>query len=200
MKTKVFYLSTKITVAVILVAVLVSRVMAADAPKLKFVPYSNDRAVVSLNNEASVTTKLTIENVSGDVVFYNDGSISEKVYSKVFDFKNLNDGEYKITASNKYVKNTMFFKVENNAIVENGTEPVSPFVEVKDDVLKISLLNHKLNNVEVSVYSQDGEVFTRSLCKDFSINAGFNLGRLESGDYAINITDGEKLYSYNFNK
>ena len=200
MKTKVFYLSTKITVAVILVAVLVSRVMAADAPKLKFVPYSNDRAVVSLNNEASVTTKLTIENVSGDVVFYNDGSISEKVYSKVFDFKNLNDGEYKITASNKYGKNTMFFKVENNAIVENGTEPVSPFVEVKNDVLKISLLNHNLNNVEVSVYNQDGEVFSKSLGKDFSINAGFNLARLESGDYAINITDGEKLYSYNFNK
>ena len=200
MKTKVFYLSTKIAVAVILVVVLVSRVMAADAPKLKFVPYSNDRAVVSLNNEASVTTKLTIENVSGDVVFYNDGSISEKVYSKVFDFKNLNDGEYKITASNKYGKNTMFFKVENNAIVENGTEPVSPFVEVKDDVLKISLLNHNLNNVEVSVYNQDGEVFSKSLGKDFSINAGFNLARLESGDYAINITDGEKLYSYNFNK
>lgn len=200
MKTKVFYLSTKITVAVILVAVLVSRVMAADAPKLKFVPYSNDRAVVSLNNEASVTTKLTIENVSGDVVFYNDGSISEKVYSKVFDFKNLNDGEYKITASNKYGKNTMFFKVENNAIVENGTEPVSPFVEVKNDVLKISLLNHNLNNVEVSVYNQDGEVFSKSLGKDFSINAGFNLARLESGDYAINITNGEKLYSYNFNK
>lgn len=200
MKTKVFYLSTKITVAVILVVVLVSKVMAADAPKLKFVPYSNDRAVVSLSNDASVTTKLTIENVSGDVVFYNDGSISEKVYSKVFDFKNLNDGEYKITASNKYGKNTMFFKVENNAIVENGTEPVSPFVEVKDDVLKISLLNHNLNNVEVSVYNQDGEVFSKSLGKDFSINAGFNLGRLESGDYAINITDGEKLYSYNFNK
>ena len=200
MKTKVFYLSTKIAVAVILVVVLVSRVMAADAPKLKFVPYSNDRAVVSLNNEASVTTKLTIENVSGDVVFYNDGSISEKVYSKVFDFKNLNDGEYKITASNKYGKNTMFFKVENNAIVENGIEPVSPFVEVKNDVLKISLLNHDLNNVEVSVYNQDGEVFSKSLGKDFSINAGFNLARLESGDYAINITDGEKLYSYNFNK
>ena len=200
MKTKVFYLSTKIAVAVILVVVLVSRVMAADAPKLKFVPYSNDRAVVSLNNEASVTTKLTIENVSGDVVFYNDGSISEKVYSKVFDFKNLNDGEYKITASNKYGKNTMFFKVENNAIVENGTEPVSPFVEVKNDVLKISLLNHNLNNVEVSVYNQDGEVFSKSLGKDFSINAGFNLARLESGDYAINITNGEKLYSYNFNK
>jgi len=200
MKTKVFYLSTKITVAVILVVVLVSKVMAADAPKLKFVPYSDDRAVISLNNEASVTTKLTIENVSGDVVYYNDGSISQKLYSKVFDFKNLNDGEYKITASNKYGENVMFFKVENKAIVENGTEPVKPFVEVKDDVLKISLLNHNLNNVEVTVYNQNGEVFSKSLGTDFSINAGFNLARLESGDYAINITDGEKLYSYNFNK
>jgi len=94
----------------------------------------------------------------------------------------------------------MFFKVENKAIVENGTEPVKPFVEVKDDVLKISLLNHNLNNVEVTVYNQNGEVFSKSLGTDFSINAGFNLARLESGDYAINITDGEKLYSYNFNK
>lgn len=200
MKTKVFYLATKITVAVILVVVLVSRVSATDAPKLKFVPYSNDRAVVSLNNESEVVTKLTIENAAGDVVYYNDGSINEKVYSKVFDFKNLSDGEYKITVSNKYGKNSMFFTVENSAIVENATETVSPFVEVKDNVLKISYLNHKLSDVEVSLRNEDGEVFNKSLGKDFSINAGFNLARLESGDYAINITDGVKTYSYNFNK
>lgn len=200
MKTKVFYLATKITVAVILVVVLVSRVSAIDAPKLRFVPYSNDRAVVSLNNDSQVETKLTIENAAGNVVYYNDGSINEKVYSKVFDFKNLIDGEYKITVSNKYGTNSMFFTVEYSAIVENTDETVSPFVEVKDNVLKIFFLNNKLSDVELSLSNEEGEVFNKSLGKDFSINAGFNLESLESGDYDINITDGVKTYCYNFNK
>jgi hypothetical protein len=201
MKTKVFYLATKITVAVILVAILVIEASASGTPKLKVVPYAPERALIALENGSNITAELTIENAAGDVIYYKEGKIAEESYSKKFDFANLNDGDYKVTVNSKEGKNEVYFTVVDNTITVKSSKSLDePYVEIKGDVLKLSLLNNKLNNIDLIVSNEEGVVYKKSLGNDFSISAGFNLANLERGDYAINITDGVNTFSYDFNK
>jgi len=201
MKTKAFYLATKITVAVILVAILVVEATASGTPTLKMVPYASERALIAMDNSLNLATELTIENASGDVVYYKEGKITDEIYSKKFDFANLRDGKYKVTVSNKNGKSELYFTVKNRTInVNSDSAAHDPFVEIKGDVMKLSLLNNAMNEINLTVSNEYGVVYRKSLGSDFSINAGFNLALLESGDYAINITNGVRTYSYNYNK
>ena len=202
MKTKVMYLATKVTVAVILVAILAAKAIAGEAPKLKLVPHSTDRAVVVIDNEQDSPSELVIEDLIGNILYYKEGRINEKMYTKLFDFRNLENGTYKITASNNYGKKELTFKVDGDEIVveKDHFTTAHPYVEVKDDVLKLSFLNHSLNEVYLSITDDSGTVYSKSLGNDFSITTGFSLAKLDYGDYSAIITDGKNTYSYNFEK
>lgn len=120
MKTKVTYLATKIMVAIVLVALIVVKATAAEAPNLKMVPYSNERAIVVVDNPGNSYAELTIEDSNGRILYYREGKINEKMYSKIFDFKNLTNGNYRIIVKNNIGKKELFFTVENSFVVINA--------------------------------------------------------------------------------
>ncbi|MBN2805523.1 MAG: hypothetical protein JXR22_02610 [Prolixibacteraceae bacterium] len=201
MKTKVFYLSTRIATGVVLLAILAVKAFAGEAPKVKMVPYSSDKAIIAIDNAFSRVSELSIENEAGSVIYYKDGSIDEKIYSKVFDFKNLSDGIYTIRVRNTDGEKSINFKVKEGRVeMEKETSAMQPYIEVKDDVLKLSMLNHTLSNVEINLSDKKGNVFNKDLGKQFSINAGFSLARLEKGNYELSISNGSETVNYQFEK
>jgi hypothetical protein len=200
MKTKIFYLTTKITVAVILVLVLVLKVSANETPVIKFVPFSAENAVISLEKEALTSGELTIEPATGGEVLYRENFSEGNSYSKMFGFKNLKDGDYKITVKDENGATSTFFTVKEKRFVNNDTLEIKPFISVENDVVKISYLNHTLKNVEFTLENEEGIIYNKSLGNEFNISAGFDIRKLEKGDYAINISNGDKKYSYTFNK
>lgn len=201
MKTKVTYLASKIMVAVILVAILVVKVSAADAPKLKMLPHTNDRAIIVFDNNVDQFAELTIENIEGDILYYKEGRIDEGVYSKIFDFKNLTDGSYKITVKNSAGTNALNFRVDNNNVIaDNKPVAIAPSFIFENNVLKISYLNHTLNNVAFTLANENGELYKKSLGNNFSITTGFKFSNLEKGNYAVSINDGSNTFNYAFQK
>lgn len=202
MKTKVTYLATKVMVAVILVALLAVKALAGEAPKLKLVPHSTDRAIVVMDNEENSPSELVIEDLNGNILYYRDGRINEKIYTKLFDFRNLEDGTYKITASNLYGNKELTFSVAGKVIeVEKEHYTANhPFIKVNDDVLKLSFLNHSLNEIYLTIADESGEIYKKSLGNDFCITTGFSLANLKYGDYAAILNDGANTFSYNFEK
>jgi hypothetical protein len=201
MKTKVTYLATKITVAVVLLALIVVKATAAEAPNLKMVPHTNERAIVLVENPGNSYAELTIEDSNGEILYYREGKINEKNYSKIFDFKNLANGDYRIIVENSAGKKELLFTVENNTVVVNEMlSSNTPYFNVENDILKISYLNHTMNNIALTLSNNEGEVFSKSLGNDFSITTGFNLSKLNKGDYAVSINDGRRSYTYTFEK
>lgn len=201
MKTKVFYLTTKVMVAMFLLAILAVKAFAGETPKLKMVPYSPDKAIIAVDNTTDAAAELTIEDADGYVLYYKEGNIDEKLYSKIFDFKNLTDGRYTITVKNTYGEQAVAFKMVNNKfkLIEGETSYV-PYFEVKDNVLKLSFLNHSLDNVELTLTDENGYYFTKDLGNNFSITEGFSIAKLFEGDYAVELKTGNKSFSYNFAK
>ena len=201
MKTKVIYLATKLTVAVVLVALLAAKAFAGDAPKLKLVAHSTEKAIIVVDNPSDAITELSIEDLNGDVLYYREGSIDSKIYSKMFDFKNLKDGDYKVVVNNKFGAKEVYFKVDDNEIyVVKDMAEIEPYFEVDGDVLKLSYLNHNRDNIFLTIENSDGEIFSKSLGADFSINAGFGLSKLDRGYYSASLSDGNNTFNYTFEK
>lgn len=200
MKTKVMYLATKFTVAVILVAIIAVKALASGTPELKLVPHSDEKAVIAVDFSDAIS-ELIIEDVTGNIVYFKEGRIEKQLYSKVFDFKNLDDGEYKIIAKNKFGKSELVFSVLNNKIKADSKElVVEPFIEVKDNVLKLSFLNHNKSDIRFSIANNEGIVFNKKLGSEFNITSGFNINKLAEGNYTANISDGVNNFSYSFEK
>lgn len=201
MKTKLVYLSTRVMVAVVLLAMLAVKAFAGETPKVKMVPYSTDKAIIAIDNVSNVISELTIEDNNGQVLYYKEGNIDEKIYSKIFDFKNLNNGTYTIAVKNTYGVKRIKFEVEDNKFnVLDEEEAFSPFIEVRDNVLRVSVLNNKLNDVKLEVTDAYGNAFTKNLGSEFSINGGFNLGSLEAGEYTVSILTDNQTFNYYFEK
>jgi len=57
-----------------------------------------------------------------------------------------------------------------------------------------------MNNIALTLSNNEGEVFSKSLGNNFSITTGFNLSKLNKGDYAVSINDGTRSYTYTFEK
>lgn len=201
MKTKAFYLTTKVMVVVVLVLVLAIKVFAGSTPKVSLIPYSAERALISIEN-LSEATEMLIEDAEGNVVYFREGSIKDDFYSKKFDFKNLEEGNYRIVVKNAVGEYVLPFKVAENKIVvmKNNNNEMVPYFEVKDGVLKLSLLNHNNEEVEMNFANDEGVFFSKKLGNDFSITAGFNLGNLNDGEYTVKLKRGEETFSYNFAK
>ncbi|MBN1769010.1 MAG: hypothetical protein JXR50_13395 [Prolixibacteraceae bacterium] len=200
MKVKLAYLATKVTVAVVLVALIAAKATAGESPNVKMLPHSTERAVVVINTD-NINSEVSIEDLEGSVVYYEEGLINDKVYSKIFDFKNLEDGEYRLKVKNSFGENEVLFKVANNNIeVVKEAISTTPFFKVEDNMLKLSYLNHSLSNAYLTIFNEEGEIFKTELGKDFSINAGFDLKQLETGNYMASFGSNEKSYSYSFSK
>lgn len=200
MKVKLAYLATKVTVAVVLVALIAAKATAGESPNVKMLPHSTERAVVVINTD-NINSEVSIEDLNGSVVYYEEGLISDKIYSKIFDFKNLEDGEYRLKVKNNFGENEVLFKVANNNIkIVKEAISTTPYFKVEDNMLKLSYLNHSLSNAYLTIYNEEGEIFKTELGKDFSINAGFDLKQLETGNYMASFGSNEKSYSYSFSK
>jgi hypothetical protein len=199
MKTKVVYLATKAMVAIVFVAILAFKALAGEAPKLKVVPHSADKALIAIDNLSDDAAVLTIEDERGDILYYKEGNINKDFYTKIFSFKNIEDGDYVIKVKNKSGENSVNFSVEGETI--KLKEPSSaPFVSIENGTIRLSHLNNSLSNVYISLIGKDGEFYKRNLGKDFSITAGLNISNLEEGEYELRLTNGENNYSYNFKK
>lgn len=202
MKTKVMYLATKVTVAVVLVALLAVEALAGEKPEVKVIPHSSDRAVVTfVNTTDDAYTELSIEDLDGSVIYFKEDRINEKVYSKLFNFENLEDGSYKVVAKSNFGEKEILFSVSNNTVnVVKEESSNKPFVKLDGNLLKVSYLNKSLSDTFLTLYGEDGEVFKKKLGKDFSITAGFDIAKLAKGTYSANINNGSNSYSYQFNK
>ncbi len=201
MKTKLYYLGTKLLVAIIFIVILVVKATASEAPKLKMISHSDERAIVIVDNSGNSFAEIVIENANGNIIYYREGRIDAKNYSKIFDFKNLQNGDYKIIVSNNFGEQEANFSVLNNKVIVNNHESLKPFFSLNGNTLNLSTLNHASNNLYFSITNRiSGEVYTKALGNDFNITTGFNLEKLSTGAYTAKLSDGRNSYTYTFEK
>lgn len=174
---------------------------ATEKPRLDIYPLSAEKAVVSLVNETPAKLEVTVKSASGVIVYYKQTLKSNGDYRKVFDFSNLENGKYELS----FKVNTTL--VKRDLDIKNGTIAVSdselrydPFFKLEGDVLKLSYLNFDQNNLKL-VFMKDREVvYESTLGREFNTVRGFDLSKLQKGNYNVVLADGSNDFYYNFEK
>ena len=190
----------KLLLTVMAVAI-VAIATAVEKPKMNVVPLSTDRAVVSIQNDNAALFELSIQAKNGDLVYYRQSTKPLNSYRKVFDFKNLQNGNYTMNLRVNDTRLSKDFEVASKGISVGASKlRFDPYFDYANGVLKLSYLNFDKSNYKLNIYNNSGLVYESKLGKDFNITAGYDLSSLNSGTYRIVMSSIGNEYSFSLEK
>ena len=188
-------LTTVMALAIVAVAT------AVEKPKMNVVPLSEDRAVVSILNGAEALFELSIHAEDGELVYYKQATNPSNTYQKIFDFKNIEDGDYTMDLR---VNDTRLMKdiaVSSNGIVVGESKMrIDPYFAFANGVLKLTYLNFDQESMNLNIYDNSGLVYESKLGKDFNIATGFDLSALKGGQYEVVLSSLNNDFSFSIEK
>jgi len=171
--------------------------MAAGNLKVNILPLNSEQAVVAITTVDAANLQISIENDKGEKVYYKEPDADNKDYRKVFDFSNLEKGEYKLSVSTNGLTTERNFSIDNENIAVGSEKSVlEPYFAYKDGVLKISYLNFPEENMNLSFYTDGDLVYSKEMGKKFNASEGFDLSKLEKGNYTVVLSTTSQSYSY----
>ncbi|WP_321368964.1 hypothetical protein [uncultured Draconibacterium sp.] len=188
-------LSTVLAVAIVAVAT------AVEKPKMNVVPVSADRAVVSIVNENAALFELSIRAEDGELVYYKQTTKPLSAYQKMYDFKNLENGDYTMDLRINDTRLLKDFTVASNGIsVGESKLRIDPYFAFVDGVLKLSYLNFDQEQLSLNIYDESGLVYKSSIGKDFNIASGYDLSALDEGKYEVILSSLNNEFSFSLVK
>lgn len=194
MKT-IKFLFTVTAVAIVAIA------SAVEKPKMNVIPLTADRAVVSITNENAAYFELSIETQNGEMVYYKQSSKPLTDYQKIFDFADLKDGDYVMNLKVNDTKLSKNFEVARKGIyVGDSKLTFDPYFNFDNNVLKLSYLNFDRKNLKVLFYNEEGLVYEAKLGNDFAVSTGYDLAKLEKGNYRVVLSSPTSEFTYSLNK
>jgi hypothetical protein len=174
--------------------------MASGNLKVNILPLTSETAVVAISNTTASNIQISINNDKGETIYYKETGADSKDYRKVFDFSNLENGDYKLTASIDGSTTERSFKIDNKNIAI-GKEKIAmePYFAYKEGILKLSYLNFSEENLSLNLYDNNDLVYSKALGDKFNVNEGFNLSKLAKGSYTVVLSTNDKSYNYKVN-
>jgi hypothetical protein len=171
--------------------------MASGNLKVNILPLTSETAVVAISNTAASNFQISIENEKGEIVYYKETGADSKDYRKVFDFSNLEEGDYKLSASIDGSTTERSFKIDRkNIAVGKEKSEMEPYFAYKEGVLLLSYLNFSEDKLSLNFYDKNDLVYTKELGKKFNVNAGFDLSKLANGEYTVVLSTNDNSYTY----
>ena len=167
--------------------------------KVNIVPLNSEKAVVAISSTDAANLQISIENENGEKVYYKEADAENSDYSKVFDFSNLEVGDYKLSVSTNGLTTERPFSIDKKNI-EVGKEKylMEPYISYKDGALKLSYLNFPEENVNLNLYTNNDLVYSKEIGNKFNVLEGYDLSKLEKGNYTVVLSSWSSLHSYDF--
>jgi hypothetical protein len=174
---------------------------AVEKPKMNVIPLSDEKALIAVANEKPAYFELSILSEKGDLVYYKESSSEITDFRQLINYSNLENGNYtlKLKVKDTYVSRNL--AINNNEMVVGETKMMyAPYFALENDILKLSFLNFDEENMKFRIL-QDGElVFENRLGNEFVISEGFDISKLEKGNYEIELSSYKNQFSYNIEK
>jgi len=194
MKTK----KTLLTLAAIAIVALAS---ATELPKMNVQPINSDQVVVSILNGKVANFELSIYSDNGEIVYFKQSEKPVSSYQKLFDLSNLENGKYKLNVKvGGVIEETDFTKTTNKIYLADTQTDYEPYFDFNGKELKFSYLNRKGENMKLKILNNGDLVYETKLGKGFPITYGYDLSKLETGNYEVILSSYNKDFVYSFQK
>lgn len=194
MKTK------KILITVLAVAI-VTIASATDLSKMVVNPLNADQLVVSIINDKVSDFEISVIDKNGDLVYFKQSDKPISSYQKIIDVQNLENGKYNMILKVNDTSVEKDFTIATSKIFLGESElSIDPYFNFDGKDLKFSYLNFKNENFRLKIYDENELIFKTKIGNDITIHSGYDLSKLEAGNYKAVLTSFDKEYIYQFEK
>ncbi len=170
---------------------------AAGNLKVNIVPLKAEKAVVAIESLTGTALKITIEDNMGRIVYFKETDEFSEIYSKVFNFSALEDGAYNLTVVCNDLTTVRPFEMKHREIKVGAEKTtIQPFFGYKDGLLKCTYLNFQKENLTLSFYEKNQQIYAKYIGRNFNVVEGLNLSKLGKGDYIAILSARDKEYTY----
>ncbi len=170
--------------------------LAGGNLKVNILPLTSETAVVAISSVDASNLQISIENGNGEKVYYKETDAENKDYRKVFDFSNLERGDYKLSVTTNGLTTERNFSIDKNIAVGKEKSLIEPYFAYKNGVLKVSYLNFPEESVSLNFYANNDLVFSKEIGTKFNVTEGYDLSKLDKGTYSVVLSTDSKSYSY----
>ncbi|MBW8324877.1 MAG: hypothetical protein K0M50_08950 [Prolixibacteraceae bacterium] len=187
----------KVTLAFAFVA-FANTLFAIGNLKVNIQPISAEKALVAISSLTDSNLKITVEDSSGRIVYYKEVAEPTGDYQKIYDFSDLEAGNYKLSVESDRLTAERSFEIKNWKIeVGKETTSLEPFFGYNDGLLRCSYLNFQKENLTLYFYDKQQLIFTKEIGRNFNVSEALNLSKLDKGTYTAVLSTNKKDYSYN---
>ncbi len=178
----------------VIALLLVTATAVAKEPKLRVINKVDDKALVFEWDTQEEDTYIQIVDADGNII-YSEDVLNTKVYTKKFDLKNLEEGDYLLEAENALKKITYTINVDDKVGVAKKKENAKPVFRQVDNMVYLNLLNLEGKKVEIKVVDSDNRmVFKETLENETLVEKAFNFKSAYSGNYTVIVRDSRSVH------
>lgn len=164
--------------------------------KVKIVAAANTKALtINIDNLSLDAIEISIEDANSDVL-YSETAKNVSTYAKRLNLTQLEVGKYKLVIKKNLVKTIQPFELTETTIVMTETERKEKFlpnIAQKGTKLDVNIMMSKYDNVHVKIYDNEGRlVFEETNYVVIALNKRFNLEKLSTGIYVVEVTAGDE--------
>ena len=198
MKTRVKTNAVAVMMGLLLFFALTVSVKAGNTEDVKVIMLSGKKVMLQVQNPYMQQMEINITDESNQYL-YSSKLPMDAAFRKVYDLSNLPEGNYKVLLqlSNKVLEKDVRIEGGKTAVINESTHYL-PYFKKKDNNLMVNYLNTAKDKVSVSFYSNTDKFFSDKPDNATSFQRLYSLEKLEPGQYNIELTSGDKMYSYPF--
>jgi hypothetical protein len=181
----------------------VERMFTVEGTNIRITAIENSKTVmVTFSNTSKGEVTVALEDVYG-ARFASDNVKSSERFAKKYNLSQLEAGKYRLVVTKNFIKTVQPFELTNNNIVLNELERKEKFlpsIKLKGNMLDVNVLLGNYSNIIVKVYSNDGLVsFEDKNYVVLTLHKRFDLSRLASGTYIVEVLAGDETQYYSIN-
>lgn len=156
-------------------------------------------ATVTLADFSEGNYTLTIEDLGEDIVYYSEMLKTPKLFSKIFDFSRLEDGDYMLKVEHRNGTKECLFTVTNGDIkVSRKLKVTKPTFSKSGNKAAFTLSNSSDEVYSIKVISPKGDELHVSKASGKVIKKSFDFSNVELGKYTVLVSSQQNEFAFNF--
>ncbi len=195
-------MKTIITICLLVSVSLISELSLASGNfKVNIAPKSESKALMEISNNVEQKYEISLSNSSGEVLYRHKTKGEHSKLNKVFDFSKSDYDTYRLIVKLDGESTEQLLTVsETGILVGEPIKKTDPFFSFNDNMLILSFINHNQEDMSINIYSGEELIWGQKLKNTPKINKGFDLSKLDTGNYSVVFATDTEFYEYEFRR
>jgi len=195
-------MKTIIAICILVSASLISELSLASGNfRVNIAPKTEGKALMEISNNTEQKYEISLSNESGEVLYRHKTKGEQSKLNKVFDFSKSELGVYRLKVKLDGESNEQLLTVTKSGVQVGETiKKTDPIFSYRDNLLILAFQNHNNEELTFNLYQKADLILSKKMTNTNSIKKGFDLSKLDRGEYRVVFSTEDEVYEYQFTR